>query len=247
MADTDFFDDDLLKQREGARRIKLGPGDEPPSPLDEPGSDEVSVRPIAEFNLTRMARLKKEMTEKSAQATQDLERLRRRQEEIEREKRDVEELRHKMEEYERGRRDLIERFSQSLVTLEKEEVQAQKLSEMLASIRKRFKMMLLELQQIREECWPEDTYRDELTRALSILENARQEYNRSMARLEVVQGERGGAPLHPPPAYEEVPTPTHEHPFGYWIKVGLAVSLPIMLFLALVVAVILLLRASLLI
>lgn len=250
MADTDFFDDDLIKQRDSARRIKLGPGDEPAVPLTEQPSDEVPVRPIADFNLTRMARFKQDMGEKSAQATQDIERLRQRQEEIEREKHDMDDLRRKTEEYERGKRDMLERFGQSVVTLEKEELQAEKLSELLASIRKRFKMMMAELQDLNEESWPEDSYRDELTRALSILENARQEYNKSMSRLDAIQGEKGapaGGP-HAPVTFEDRHSfPEIEHPFGYWIKIGLAVSLPLIVFIVILAAVLIILRSSLLI
>jgi len=248
MADTDFFDDDLIKQREGAKRIKMGPADEPAAPMGEPASDEVPVRPISDFNLTRMARFKQDMGEKSAQATQDIERLRQRQEEIEREKRDTDDLRRKTEEYERGKRDMIERFGQSLVTLERDELQAEKLSELLASIRKRFKMMMAELQELSEESWPEDAYRDELTRALSILENARQEYNKSMSRLDAIQGEKGAPAEHAPVTFEDRPA-FHEtdHSFGYWIKIGLAVSLPLILFFVILVAVLIVLRSSLLI
>ncbi|MBP7831296.1 MAG: hypothetical protein KA248_15415 [Kiritimatiellae bacterium] len=248
MADTDFFDDDLIKQRDSARRIKLGPGDEPAAPLPEQPSDEVPVRPIADFNLTRMARFKQDMSEKSAQATQDIERLRQRQEEIEREKRDTDDLRRKTEEYERGKRDMLERFGQSVVTLEKEEVQAEKLSELLASIRKRFKMMMAELQDLNEESWPEDSYRDELTRALSILENARQEYNKSMSRLDAIQGDKAAPAQHAPVTFEDRHAFAEiEHSFGYWIKVGLAVSLPLIVFILILAAVLIVLRSSLLI
>ncbi|MBU1693928.1 MAG: hypothetical protein KKC51_08175 [Verrucomicrobia bacterium] len=248
MADTDFFDDDLIKQRESAKRIKLGPADEPAVPLGEPASDEVPVRPITDFNLTRMARFKQDMGERSAQASQDIERLHQRQEEIEREKHDTDDLRRKTEEYERGKRDMVERFGQCLVTLEKEELRAEKLSELLASIRKRFKMMMGELQELNEEGWPEDSYRDELTRALSILENARQEYNKSMSRLDAIQGEKGPVAEHAPVTFEDRHAFQEiEHSFGYWIKVGLAVSLPLIVFLAILTAVLIVLQSSLLI
>lgn len=248
MADTDFFDDDLIKQRDSAKRIKLGPGDEPAVPMGEPASDEVPVRPITDFNLTRMARFKQDMGERSAQASQDIERLRQRQEEIEREKHDTDDLRRKTEEYERGKRDMLERFGQSLVTLEKEELQAEKLSELLAAVRKRFKMMAAELQDLNEEAWPDESYRDELTRALSILENARQEYNKSMSRLDAIQGEKGAPAEHPQVTFED----HHgfadvERSFGYWIKVGLGVSLPLIVFILILAAVLVVLRSSLLI
>ena len=139
MANTDFFDDDLVKQRDAAKRIKLGPGDEPVGTLGSmPSSDEVPVRPVSDFNLTRMAKHKQDMDEQVVTAMQELERLRARQENLEKEKRELEEIRRKQEEYERGKREMVERFNQSLLTLEKDELQATRLAELLGATRARF-------------------------------------------------------------------------------------------------------------
>ena len=100
MANTDFFDDDLIKQRDAAKRIRLGPGDEPVGTLPPAApSDEVPVRAVSDFNLTRMAKHKQEVEGQMAHAAQELERLRARQEGLEREKRDLEDVRRKQEEY----------------------------------------------------------------------------------------------------------------------------------------------------
>lgn len=242
MSGMDFIDDDLVRQREAAKRVKLGPGDEPAVPLEQAPPDEVPVRPISDFNLTRMARHKQELDEKTAQSMQELDRLRQRQKEIEQEKRDLEEQRRKQEEYERGKRELIERFSQSLVTLEKEEIQAERLTELLAATRKRFKLMLAELQEINEESWPVEAFREQLSRALSIVENARAEYNKSMARLEAIQGEKAPAAERTPLVFERPhPITPEERSFGQWVKIGLALSLPLLAMLvALVIALVLL-------
>ena len=127
MANTDFFDDDLVKQRDSARRLKLGPSDDSIGTVgDGASSDEVPVRPVSDFNLTRMAKHKQEVDDHVATAVHELERLRKRQEDLEREKKELEELRRKQEEYERGKREMSERLSQSLVTLEKDELQAER-------------------------------------------------------------------------------------------------------------------------
>lgn len=246
MAPTDFFDDDLVKQRDTTRRIKLGPGDEPPVPLSEPASDEAPIaRPISDFNLTRMARHKQTVDAKTAMTAQELERLRSREQDLEREKRDLEEMRRKHEEYERGKREMIDRFNQSLVMLEKEELRAERLAEFMGATRKRFKMMQTELQDLNEESWPEGAIREELTRALSLVENARMEYNKAMSRLDAIQGEKAAAPPPSAVVFEDRPRePAEERSFFEWIKVGLAVSLPMILVVVVLTALVMVLRSA---
>lgn len=224
MAETDFFDEDLLRRRLAAN--------EPATERTSGGSDRAESRGTGDVR--RIARLRQEAAEKSARASEDLERLRQRQEELEREKRDVEELRRRLEEYERGRRDMLERLEQSLVQLEKEEVQTQKMVELLASIRRRFKAILAELQTLNEESWPEQSYREELVRALSILENARQEFNRSLARLEAARNEEGAPPARPAPLLESGGRAS-ERSFREWVLIGFALTLPLIVFFALAI------------
>lgn len=230
MPNTDFFDEDLVKQRDAAKRIKLGPADEPIGTVgDLSSTDEVPVRPVSDFNLTRMAKHKHEVNDQVVNAMQELERLRNRQEDLEQEKRELEEVRRKQEEYERGKRELTERFSQSLVSLEREELQAERLSELLGATRKRFKSLLGEIEALNEESWPEEDFRDEVGKALVILDDARIEYNKAMSKIDAVSGsERRPSGEHAPVIFEEGRVAHEpEKPFGYWLKVGLAASLPL--------------------
>lgn len=246
MASTDFFDDDLIKQRDAARRIKLGPGDEPIGTIGEiPSSDEVPVRPVSDFNLTRMAKHKQDLDDQVAQAMQELELLRTRQESLEQEKRGLEELRRKQGEYERGKREMVERFSQSLVSLEKDQTHAERVAELLGATRKRFRTMLEELQRINEEAWPEDQIRDELGKALAVLEDARMEYNKAVSKIDAVSGVgKKGAAEHQPAIFEEGrPAREEDRTFGYWLKVGLAVSLPLVVVLVVLTGLVLLLHS----
>jgi hypothetical protein len=249
MANTDFFDDDLIKQRDAAKRIKLGPGDEPMGTVgDMPSSDEVPVRPVSDFNLTRMAKHRHEVDDQVVQAMQELERLRTRQEDLEREKQELEDLRRRQDEYERGKREMVDRFNQSLVSLEKDELQAERMAELLGATRKRFKTMLAELQAINEELWPEDQIREELSKALTLLEDARMEYNKAVSKIDAVGGGKKTEGEHPSVVFEEGRLPHEtEKSFGYWVKVGFAVSLPIILVLVALTAVFFILRSSALI
>lgn len=245
MPNTDFFDDDLVKQRDAARKIKLPLGDEPLGTVgDIPAGEEVPVRPLSDFNLTRMAKHKHEVNDQVVQAMEELERLRKRQEDLEREKQELEDLRRKQEEYERGKREMIERFTQSLVTLEKDELQAERMGELLGATRKRFKNMLNEIQSIAEEGWPEETIRDELNKALTLIEDARMEFNKAMSRIEGAGGEKQAPAHHAAALQEGLPYREPDRSFGYWLKAGIAITLPLIIVILAVAAVYFLLRSN---
>ena len=89
MPGTDFFDDDLARQRERGGRIRT---DEPAVPVEEGGSLNAAPRQVADLNLTRMARHREEVNTQMATAKVDIERMRRKQSELEREKQSMEEL-----------------------------------------------------------------------------------------------------------------------------------------------------------
>jgi len=236
MSGTDFFDDDLVRQRESAKRIKMGPGDEPVESLGDPASSsDVPGRPVSDFNLTRIARHRKEVDNQAATATQELERLRKRQEQLEGEKRNLEDLQRKHDEYHRGKREMIDHLRRSLAGLERKEVEAQRLTELLTATRQNFRELLAEIEGLQEESWAEDQVRDELNRSLGLIETARMEYNKSMARIDAVKSDApAAAPNQPAVLFEERGGGDEEKSFGHWFKVGLAASLPVTIALILV-------------
>jgi hypothetical protein len=237
MPGTDFFDDDLVRKRDAGERLKMGPGDEPVETLGEgPSSDDVPVRAISDLNLTRMARYKQQVTEQSAAALQELDRLKKRQEQLESEKRDLEELRRKHDDFERGKREMTEHLKRSLVSLERQEVETGRLVELLAATRKRFKGMLAGIEEIKEEAWAEDQIRDQLNRALGVIEDTRMEYNKAMSKIDAVKGEEKATPSSGATTmmFEDRSSySTEDKAFGYWFKVGVAVTLPIVITLIL--------------
>jgi DNA repair exonuclease SbcCD ATPase subunit len=238
---TDFFDDDLTKARDTGRR----PG-ESGEALGGTLTGDVPVRTVSDLSLTKMAQYKQELNTQHATAVQELEKLKKRQEDLDREKRDLEELRRRQESFEQGKREMIERFNQSLVSLERDEIQTGRLLELLATVRKRFQDLLDEIRGIHEEGWPEAGFRDELNKALVVIDNARLEYNKAVARIEAVSSEAGkAAEGHSPVMFQEPREPeANEKSFGYWLKVGFAVSLPLVLTIVVVAVVIAVLRSG---
>lgn len=230
MPSTDFFDDDLIQKREGAKRIKIGAGDEV-APVADPAapSDTLPSRTVGDLNLTRMARHREEIEDSVAKTTEELERLRQRQEALERERRELQELRTRQDDFESGRREIIDRLGQTILTLERDEIRAAQVTDLLGTTRGRFKTMLTELENVDPESWEENKIRDELGKALAIIEDARMEYKKSMSKIETIRERNLAADQQEPAIFEEpvIRASDHQKSWGYWLKVGFAVSLPL--------------------
>lgn len=224
MSGTDFFDDDLMRQRENPRRYRAAGDEAADRSLDPPDSGELPQKPVSDFNLTRMARHRKEVDVQTAIAAQELERLKKRQEELEQERRELEELRRRQDEFERGKRELVEQLKRTLVTLERREIDAQRMVELLSAARVRFKELLAVVEALQEEGWPEDRIRDELAKSLGVIEQARLEFQKTMAKIEAAKPESAVAGIPSPVVYEDR---GGDFSFGHWFKIGLAVSLPV--------------------
>jgi soluble cytochrome b562 len=193
---------------------------------------EVPPHPVTELDLTRMAKHKEQITAQVAVASQELERLRRRQEELERERRALEEMSRRQTEYEQGKSDMIDNLNQSIAWIEKQEVQAVRMSEIYAGTRQRFKEMLQSLQRIDETAWPEETIREEVNKALVLVDDVRKEYHKGLAKMEASGGADGGRAEAPGPVPGHVPSAAGPAGFVHWLKVGVAVTLPLMLVIA---------------
>ncbi|NCC49773.1 MAG: hypothetical protein EOM20_01025 [Spartobacteria bacterium] len=240
MANTDFFDEDLVQQRDDVKRIKYGRGDQPSQVATEMPTmnDGGGVsRPVSDFNLTRMARHREGVDDQVAHTSEELERLKQRQVDLEREKKNLEDLRRKQEQYETGRREMIEYFNQSLITLEKDEIRTDQVRNMLEDTRRRFKGMLDEVESINEENWPDGKIGEELAKALAIIGDARIEYNKALARIEAAMGSEAHVTETRPVIFEESARGHfEEHSFLYWLKAGFAFTLPLSILIIILVA-----------
>ena len=213
---TDFFDDDLIK----ASNARVEGVDD---------NDAIPVQPILGATLGKMARKKEEMSSQAANAVQEIDRLRIRQEELEREKNALEELTRKQDQYEHDKADILEKLDKSVVAMEREESQATRMVELLSESRNRFKNTLTDIRSINEDLWGDHNFNDELNRAVALIETARMDYKRALAKIEA-------ANLHVSPVDGEDKAALDamgfesggEKDFGYWVKIGFAVSLPLM-------------------
>ena len=97
-----------------------------------------------------------------------------------------------------------------------------------------------------EELWPEENIADELNKSLALIEDTRMEYNKSLSKIEAAGGvEPGNVGSAPAPLFENRPIVNDgEKPFSYWLKVGVAVTLPLVVVIVLIAAVLIVLQTS---
>ncbi len=165
-----------------------------------------------------------EVDSKLEVAREQLLTLRRQQEELERQKGELEELRRKQEEYARGRTEMIDNLTRGLVTIEREQMQAQRLAELCDKTSTAFRDYLDQLQSINDEEWTSATVRSELSAALATIDNARMEFNRARTKLDCLNPGAGQPAL---PVAETKPEGIDWDELTRWMLRGAAASAPL--------------------
>jgi cell division protein FtsB len=154
--------------------------------------------------------------------------LKRQQEQIEKQKRELEELSRRQEELERGRAEMTDKFTRSLVVLEREAYDTQKKLEQIRATRESFEQHLALLESIDPKSWNPADLHKELSRSLSAVDDARAEFSQQRSRLSVASGDET-TDVGLPEAAPEVSS-SGGNSFIQWMQIGLAFTLPIMLF-----------------
>ena len=159
-------------------------------------------------------------------AQEQLIQLKRQQDLIEKQKRELEELSRRQEQFQQGRTEMIEHFTRALVVLERQVYDAQKRVEQLRSINESFIQHLAILESINPKSWENSDINKELNRALSAVDDARTEYTRSRAVISAEVNEDVLAATNASvngADYSDAP-----RDFLYWLKSGLAFTLPLL-------------------
>ena len=177
-----------------------------------------------------------ELDNQVQRAQEQLLQLKRQQEMIERQKRELEELSRKQEELERGRAEMIEKLTRSMVTIERETYEAEKRVEQLRATNAAFLQHLDVLERINPKNWSNADLHKELSKALSSVDDARTEFNKSITKINAKADQEiiPPATMGPYDGGKE----TGAVNFGLWLKRGLAFTLPLIVFgvIALVIA-----------
>lgn len=155
----------------------------------------------------------------------ELEKLKRQLEDIEKQKVRLEELKRRQDELETGRSDMLDKLTRSMVTVERETEETQKRLEQLHSIHNSFVQHLRQIDAINPRLWGTAELPMELSKALSMVEDARADYIKAQAKIAPDSPSEPAAPaaLSADAEYGYA----EEHGFLYWLKSGFAFTLPL--------------------
>jgi len=162
-------------------------------------------------------------------AQEQLLQLKREQEQIEKQKRELEELSRRQEELEHGRGEMSDKLTRALVVLEREAYGAQSRLEQIRAARESFSQHLELIEAIDPRNWNPSDLHKELSRALSTVDDARTEYNEHRSRLQAASGGANGDSSLPDTTAGVYET-NDGRSFAGWLQIGLALSLPLIIF-----------------
>jgi hypothetical protein len=167
---------------------------------------------------------------KVVEAQQKLVELKRAQEELERERAGLEELRRRQTEFQTGRQEIIQQLTRGLGLLEEAEFAARRDAEQMVKTLDDFRAALAKVQAIHDEAWTKENFQIELTRALTIIENARMEWNSARLKLPALAGETKTAASAEKNSAAAATAPSlADLSFGQLCKIGLAFTWPLLL------------------
>jgi hypothetical protein len=178
-----------------------------------------------------------EVDHKVTQAQQELAEKKRELEECERKRAALEETRRRQAEFETGREEMVHHLTRGLGLLEESEFNARRDAEQMARTLNDLRDALSKIQAIQEDGWTKENLDVELTRALTVLENARMEWNAARLKIAVLSGpaplDGGEKPAAAGPEFS-----FGSLTFGQLCRLGLALSWPITLVMVIATAVI---------
>ncbi|HEY1719321.1 MAG TPA: hypothetical protein VGH42_13650 [Verrucomicrobiae bacterium] len=170
-----------------------------------------------------------EVDRKVVEAQQKLAELKRAQEDLERERASLEELRRRQLEFQNGRQEMVHNLTRGLGLLEEAEFNARRDSEQMIKTLADFRGALEKIQNVRDETWTKENFQMELTRALTIVENARMEWNSARLKLPALAGESAQKKSETESAPQPVVSPFANLSFGELCKIGLAMTWPLLI------------------
>src|SRR5205814_1314298 len=169
---------------------------------------------------------REELDSRVTETQQRLVELKRAQEELERERAALEEARRRRTEFQTGREEMLQSLTRGVGFLEEAEFNSRRDAEQMARTLGELRDALTKVQSIHEETWTQENYNVEVTRALTIIDNGRMEWNAARLKWALLNGP-------PTPEQEAAPAEKIAPPsldslgFLRLCKLGLALTWPL--------------------
>lgn len=112
--------------------------------------------------------------------------LKKKQEDLQKQKVDLEELRRQREELDSTKREVLTNLERGIAILDKEESELKRKHSMVTLTRSEFDTIITEVRAIREETWREENLKGELARALAVVAKAKREYTAGRGKIDAL-------------------------------------------------------------
>lgn len=155
---------------------------------------------------------------------QQLAKLREAQEQLERARAELEEMRRRRADFQQGRTELREQLTRGIGLLEKADFDARRDSEQLGRSLEGLRSASDQIEALHEESWTDGDWNQQLSRALTVIENARMELNSARLKWPILDGK---GPAVPNSAGTTHPVSLAELPFKSLLRLGFALTWPI--------------------
>jgi hypothetical protein len=192
-----------------------------------PASPAVCPAPSAGANAANRPPTREEIEALVSEKQIKLAELKRAQEELERERAGLEELRRRQVEFQTGRDEVLRQLTRGIGLLEEAELNARRDTQEMSRTLAEFRAAANKVQSINEQSWTSENHSVELTRAATVVENARMEWNAARLKFALL----AGAPLVAPDAAPAPAKPVFPPETDLWqlCKIGLALTWPLVL------------------
>jgi hypothetical protein len=170
---------------------------------------------------------REEVDSRVGETQQKLAELKRVQEELERERSSLEETRRRQMEFQNGRQETIQNLTRGVGLLEEAEFTARRDAEQMAKSLADMKDALAKVEATNDQTWTKDNFNIELTRGLTVIENARMEWNAARLKFTVLSGTVPTAESKSAEKTAPAQSLLANQSFGQLCKLGLALTWPL--------------------
>jgi hypothetical protein len=168
-----------------------------------------------------------EVDSKVGETQQKLAELKRVQEELERERAGLEETRRRQMEFQTGRQETLQNLTRGVGLLEEAEFAARRDAEQMAKTLAGMREALAKVETTNEAAWTKENFPVELTRALTVIENARMEWNAARLKFPVLSGVPKDEPAKTDGRESQAHPLLVEQSFGRLCRIGFALTWPV--------------------
>jgi TolA-binding protein len=220
---SDFIDSDFQSARQTAYAAPLPTVE--PSPAPESGNMNSGKSSGGQPGGANRPPSREEIEQQISANQQEVAKLKRAQEEKQRELSALEEMRRRQAEFQNGREEMLQHLTRGIGLLEDAEMSTRREADQMARSLAEFRDAVAKVQALNDAAWTRENLTVELTKALTTIENARMEWNSARLKFSVLNGAVEGGSK--PAAGKTSAASLASLSLGELCKIGLGLTWPL--------------------